>query len=118
MQPFVLTTTEIPDYDIQLPGHGEGGRDRLLRVLGEAEEDGHQGKRYFEGQIWVDDRDLQIVKTYGKGVGELKKGSSKNQRSRNSRPTASRSTANIGSRPTPMPTTRCTSRTATTCGCG
>jgi len=32
-----------------------------------------QGKRYFEGQIWVDDRDLQIVKTYGKGVG-IKKG--------------------------------------------
>ena len=28
-----------------------------------------KGKRYFEGQIWVDDRDLQIVKTYGKGVG-------------------------------------------------
>src|SRR3954452_24536039 len=22
-------------------------------------------KRYFEGQIWVDDQDLQIVKTYG-----------------------------------------------------
>jgi hypothetical protein len=37
------------------------------------------GKRYFEGQIWVDDRDLQIVKTYGKGVGELKSGSSKHQ---------------------------------------
>jgi hypothetical protein len=34
-----------------------------------------QGKRYFEGQIWVDDRDMQIVKTYGKGVGLLKKGS-------------------------------------------
>ena len=31
-----------------------------------------QGKRYFEGQIWVDDRDLQIVKTYGKGVGSKK----------------------------------------------
>ena len=28
-----------------------------------------KGKRYFEGQIWVDDHDLQIVKTYGKGVG-------------------------------------------------
>ena len=37
------------------------------------------GKRYFEGQIWVDDRDLQIVKTYGKGVGELKSGSAKHQ---------------------------------------
>jgi len=32
-----------------------------------------QGKRYFEGQIWVDDRDMQIVKTYGKGIGRLKK---------------------------------------------
>ena len=32
-----------------------------------------KGKRYFEGQIWVDQRDLQIVKTYGKGVGLLKK---------------------------------------------
>lgn len=27
-----------------------------------------KGKRYFEGHIWVDDRDLMIVKTYGKAV--------------------------------------------------
>ena len=33
-----------------------------------------RGKRYFEGEIWVDDRDLQIVKTYGKGVGIVAKG--------------------------------------------
>ncbi len=32
-----------------------------------------QGKRYFEGIIWVDDRDFQIVKTYGRGVGLLKR---------------------------------------------
>ena len=32
------------------------------------------GKRYFDGKIWVDDRDLQIVKTYGRGVGIAKKG--------------------------------------------
>jgi hypothetical protein len=31
------------------------------------------GKRFFEGQIWVDDRDFQIVKTYGKAVGYQKK---------------------------------------------
>ena len=31
-----------------------------------------QGKRYFEGQIWVDDRDLQIVKSEGKPVPEIK----------------------------------------------
>ena len=34
-----------------------------------------KGQRYFEGEIWVDDRDFQIVKTYGKGVGLLKRGS-------------------------------------------
>ena len=28
-----------------------------------------KGERYFQGTIWVDDRDFQIVKTYGKGVG-------------------------------------------------
>ena len=32
-----------------------------------------KGERYFEGEIWVDDRDFQIVKTYGKGVGIIKK---------------------------------------------
>jgi hypothetical protein len=30
-------------------------------------------KRYFEGDIWVDDQDLQIVKTFGKGTGFQKK---------------------------------------------
>jgi len=30
-----------------------------------------KGRRYFEGQIWVDDRDFQIVKTFGKAVGLL-----------------------------------------------
>jgi hypothetical protein len=33
-----------------------------------------RGLRYFQGQVWVDDEDLQIVKTYGRGVGILKKG--------------------------------------------
>src|SRR4029077_5915066 len=32
------------------------------------------GQRYFEGQVWVDDKDLQIVKSYGRGVGQLKRG--------------------------------------------
>jgi hypothetical protein len=30
-------------------------------------------RRYFEGQIWVDDRDFQIVKTFGKAVGILRR---------------------------------------------
>jgi hypothetical protein len=31
-------------------------------------------KRYFDGKIWVDDQDLQIVKTYGRGIGYLRRG--------------------------------------------
>jgi hypothetical protein len=33
------------------------------------------GERYFAGLVWVDDRDLQIVKTYGRGAGLEKKDS-------------------------------------------
>src|SRR5438034_11496349 len=31
-----------------------------------------KGQRYFQGQIWVDDKDLQIVKTYGKAVPDIR----------------------------------------------
>ena len=30
-------------------------------------------KRYFQGRIWVDDKDFQIVKTYGKTVPDIRK---------------------------------------------
>ena len=72
IQPFVLTTSEIPDYDISYIG-----REKVDEVgtytFSVKPKKMAPGKRYFEGQIWVDDRDLQIVKTYGKGVG-IKKG--------------------------------------------
>ena len=72
VQPFVLTTTEIPEYDIRYLG-----REKLDEIgtysFAVKPKKMVNGKRYFEGQIWVDDRDLQIVKTYGKGVG-VKKG--------------------------------------------
>jgi hypothetical protein len=72
VQPFVLTTPEIPEYDIQYLG-----KEKLDEIgcytFSVKPKKMVQGKRYFEGQIWVDDKDLQIVKTYGKGVGLLKK---------------------------------------------
>lgn len=78
VQPFVLTTPEIPEYDINYLG-----REKIDEIgtysFSVKPKKLVTGKRYFEGQIWVDDRDLQIVKTYGKGVGELKRGSSKSQ---------------------------------------
>ena len=78
VQPFVLTTKEIPEYSVSFLG-----REKIDEVgtysFSVKPKKIVPGKRYFEGTIWVDDRDLQIVKTYGKGVGELKHGSSKGQ---------------------------------------
>ena len=73
VQPFVLTTSEISDYDINYLG-----REKIDEVgtyaFAVKPKKLITGKRYFEGQIWVDDRDLQVVKTYGKGVGVIKHG--------------------------------------------
>ena len=74
VQPFVLTTGEIGEYDIRYLGK-QNADEIPCYVFAVKPKKMVQGKRYFEGQIWVDDRDLQIVKTYGKGVGLLKKGS-------------------------------------------
>jgi len=72
VQPFVLTTTEIGDYDIHYLGKQKADEIPCY-VFAVRPKKMEKGKRYFEGQIWVDDRDMQIVKTYGKGVGLLKK---------------------------------------------
>ena len=72
VQPFVLTTAEIPDYDVKYLG-----REKVDEIgcytFSVKPRKMVQGKRYFEGEVWVDDRDLQIVKTYGKGVGVIRK---------------------------------------------
>jgi hypothetical protein len=71
VQPFVLTTPEIPDYDIQYLG-----KEKIDEIgcytFSVKPKKLAKDKRYFEGEIWVDDQDLQIVKTYGKGVGIAK----------------------------------------------
>jgi hypothetical protein len=73
VQPFVLTTKDVGLYDISY-----SGREKIDEI-GTYKFDVKPkklvaGKRYFQGTIWVDDRDFQIVKTYGKGVGIVKKG--------------------------------------------
>jgi hypothetical protein len=74
VQPFVMTTDEVPEYQIDYLG-----REKVDEIgcytFSVKPKKMVTGKRYFEGEIWVDDRDLQIVKTYGKGVGVLKKSS-------------------------------------------
>jgi len=69
--PFVLTTEEIPEYNILYVGQQQ--EDTLhCYVFDLAPKQIVGKKRYFQGRIWVDDRDFQIVKTYGQGVPETR----------------------------------------------
>jgi hypothetical protein len=65
--PFVLTSDEIAEYNILYVGQQK--EDELnCYVFDIAPKQIVGKKRYFQGRIWVDDHDFQIVKTYGKGV--------------------------------------------------
>jgi hypothetical protein len=72
VMPFVLTTEEIDDYHIRYLGR-QMADEIPTYVFAVKPKKMEQGKRYFTGQIWVDDRDLMIVKSYGRSIGLLKK---------------------------------------------
>lgn len=71
VQPFVLTTANIPQYNIRYLG-----KEKLDAIdcyaFAVKPKELVKGERYFSGIVWVDDRDLQVVKTYGRGVGIAK----------------------------------------------
>ena len=68
--PFVLTIDEIPDYQILYVGKQK--EDELgTYVFDIAPKQIDKNRRYFQGRIWVDDHDFQIVKTYGKNVPDI-----------------------------------------------
>jgi hypothetical protein len=71
VQPFVLTTAEIPKYDIRYLGK-QMADEIPAYVFAVKPKKMEKDQRYFQGLIWVDDRDLQIVKSYGRGVGIVK----------------------------------------------
>src|SRR5580692_9576462 len=69
--PFVLTTEEVPEYNILYAG--QQSEDQLHCYVFDIAPKAIVGKkRYFQGRIWVDDQDFQIVKTYGQAVPEIK----------------------------------------------
>ncbi len=72
LHPFVLTSEEIPEYDILYAGQQQ--EDELhCYVFDVAPKKIENKKRYFQGRIWVDDRDFQVVKTFGKAVPDIRK---------------------------------------------
>jgi hypothetical protein len=76
--PFVLTSDEIPEYNILYVGMQQ--EDELhCYVFDIAPKQIVGKKRYFQGRVWVDDRDFQIVKTYGKTVPDIRKKKGKDE---------------------------------------
>ncbi|HZR58198.1 MAG TPA: hypothetical protein VFA74_15085 [Terriglobales bacterium] len=70
--PFVLTSDQIPEYDILYVGQQQ--EDELHCYVFDIAPKKIEGKkRYFQGRIWVDDHDFQIVKTFGKTVPDIHK---------------------------------------------
>src|SRR5580658_8460571 len=69
--PFVLTSEEVPEYNILYVGQQLEDQLRCY-VFDIAPKEIVGKKRYFQGRIWVDDQDFQIVKTYGQAVPEIK----------------------------------------------
>jgi hypothetical protein len=69
--PFVLTSDEIPEYNILYVGQQQ--EDEVHCFVFDIAPKAIVGKkRYFQGRIWVDDHDFQIVKTYGQAVPEVR----------------------------------------------
>jgi hypothetical protein len=74
--PFVLSSDEVGEYGILYVGQQQEDElhcyvfDIAPKKIEYANNIEKQ-KRYFQGRIWVDDHDLQIVKTYGKTVPDL-----------------------------------------------
>lgn len=67
VQPFALTTEDLPKYKIKYKGKERV--DELDTYVFEVKpKKVRKRKRYFKGKIWVDAQDLQIVRTIGKAV--------------------------------------------------
>jgi len=77
--PFVLTSQDLGEYNILYVGQQRV--DELQTYVFDVapkkvEKNG--GPRFFQGRIWVDNQDFQIVKTCGKNVPDIRKRNEEN----------------------------------------
>ena len=64
---FVLTTSDLPQYNLLYVGQQRQAEVDTY-VFDIAPKTIVKGQRYFQGRIWVDNHDMQIVKSCGKTV--------------------------------------------------
>jgi hypothetical protein len=68
---FTISSDELPQYDLTYVGQQKV--DELhCYVFDAAPKQLENGKRYFQGRVWVDDQDFQIVKNKGKSVPDIR----------------------------------------------
>lgn len=65
--PFILTTEDLPKYDVTYVGRQKVD-DLDTYVFDAAPKRIEKNQHYFQGRVWVDQRDLQIVLINGKTV--------------------------------------------------
>ncbi len=68
--PFTLSSDELSEYNVLYVGQ-QAEDDLHCYVFDIAPKEFEKGKRYFQGRLWVDDKDFQIVKNYGKSVPDI-----------------------------------------------
>jgi hypothetical protein len=70
VQPFVLNKEDLPKYNVTYVGRQQV--DELsCYVFDVAPKTIEKKQRYFQGRVWVDDKDLQIVMSDGKAVPDI-----------------------------------------------
>jgi hypothetical protein len=65
--PFVMTTQDVSKYNLLYVGQQHVDEIDTY-VFDVAPKTMEKGQRYFQGRLWVDNRDFQIVKTCGRTV--------------------------------------------------
>jgi len=76
--PFVLADQDLPLYNVLYVGQQQEDElhcyvfDIAPKKI-EYSDNIEKQKRYFQGRVWVDSHDFQIVKTYGKSVPDIRK---------------------------------------------
>jgi len=67
---LILTTEELQQYNLTYAGqqHVDDLDTYVFHVVPKKEE---KNKRYFQGRVWVDNHDLQMVKLCGKSVPDI-----------------------------------------------
>lgn len=67
--PWILTSEQAPQYNLTYSGR-QHVDDLDTYVFHVEPKNLEKNKRYFQGRIWIDDRDVQMVKLCGKSVPE------------------------------------------------